>query len=173
MSRVAFAQLEADARHRVLEIGFGGGVLTRMLLRSGAAVTGIDRSEAMVRRAGRSFAPEVRSRQASFLLASAEALPPLGLFDCVVSVNTVYFWPKLEPVLLGLARLLPRGGELVLCFQTPEAVRAWPGHRHGFTAHEPAVVGEAMASAGFAVRDTVSGSDPAVGAFLSIKGQKL
>ena len=172
MSRVAFDQLEVRPGSRVLEVGFGGGVLSEMLLRAGAKLTGVDRSDAMVARADRRFSRAIAAGQANFMVGSAEDLPVERAFDAAVSVNTIYFWPDLAPVLDGFARAVRAGGQLVLCFQTPEAVRRWPGHRYGFTAHEPNEVRAAMAEAGFQPVATTEGDDARVGAFVSLKGER-
>ena len=167
MNRLAFEQLEVRPGEKVLEVGFGGGELSGWIIRAGAELTGLDRSEAMVARAQR---PHRRGR-ASFRVGSAEALPfPAGAFDKLVSVNTIYFWRDLAAVLGEFARVVRPGGTLLLCFQTPEAVRRWPGHRHGFVAHEPEAVAEAMAAAGIRLSGTVSGSAAPVGEFLCMKG---
>lgn len=172
MSRLALEQLDVRPGDRVLEVGFGGGVLTAMLLRAGADVTGIDRSDVMVRRADRRFSRHVRAGQARFLTGAAEALPVAGPFDSAVSVNTIYFWPDLEPALAGFARLVRPGGYLILSFQTPEAVRRWPGHRYGFTAHPAVDVRTAMAVAGFRAVASASGEDGPVGRFVCLKGER-
>jgi SAM-dependent methyltransferase len=69
------------------------------------------------------------------------------------------------------ARVLRPGGRLVLCFQTPEAVRAWPGHVHGFRAYGADEIEPLMAAAGFGSIRTVSGEAPEVGEFLCMSGE--
>jgi SAM-dependent methyltransferase len=62
----------------VLELGCGSGAVTRLLARRGAAVTGVDAAETMLRRA------HMRAPDAKFVRARLEALPELGMFDVVL-----------------------------------------------------------------------------------------
>ena len=173
MSEAAFERLHVRPGDRILEVGFGGGELSKRILGAGAAITGVDISEAMVARARRRFRNAGRAGQGSFITGAAEALPvAAGAFDKAVSVNAIYFWHDLAAVMAEFARVLRPGGILVLCFQTPEAVRRWPGHRHGFVAYEPEDVLGNMAAAGIGHVDTVRGSAAAVGKFLCVKGQR-
>lgn len=149
MNRLALKQARIRPGEHVLEIGFGGGGLIAMLLDSGAAtVTGVDASEAMVERARRRF----RGRGDRVLLhrASAEALP-LGdsSVDAAISVNSLYFWPDIETALAEIARVTRPGGRLVLCFELPEELRKWPGHRFGFRLLEVETIRRLMEEAGF------------------------
>jgi SAM-dependent methyltransferase len=133
----------------VLEIGFGGGGLIAMLLDSGAAtVTGADSSEAMVERARRRF--RGRGDRVRLHRTSAEALP-LGdaSMDAAISVNSLYFWPDIEAAFAELARVIRPAGRLVLCFEPPDELRKWPGHRFGFRLLEVDEVKRLMKSAGF------------------------
>jgi SAM-dependent methyltransferase len=77
--------------------------------------------------------------------------------DKAASVNALYFWPVLGPVMGELSRVLKPGGRLVLGFQTAEAVRAWPGHVHGFRAWEEAEICTALQRAGFVVVEMQAG----------------
>jgi SAM-dependent methyltransferase len=140
MNALAVEQLATRRGESVLEVGFGGGALLRRLVASGADAWGIDVSEAMVRRAG---GLNVR-------LARADALPfENGRFDKVVSVNSLYFWPEPQAALAEMARVLNPGGRLFLCFEPPEELRKWPGHRHGFRLFEVAEVRALMEQSGF------------------------
>jgi ubiquinone/menaquinone biosynthesis C-methylase UbiE len=174
MNEVAFRQLGAEPGLCVLEVGFGGGSLAVSLLQAGAEVVGVDRSEAVVARARRRFRGEIERGRARFLVGSAESLPiGAAAVDLACSVNAVYFWPELHPVLREFARVVRPGGALVLCFQTPDAVRRWPGYRFGFHAHEPDDVARAMTEAGFRLGETVYGSGAAVGGFVCMRGERL
>ncbi|HEY5722487.1 MAG TPA: class I SAM-dependent methyltransferase [Allosphingosinicella sp.] len=149
MNRLALEQAAIRPGEHVLEVGFGGGGLIAMLLEAGAGkVTGIDASDIMVERARRRF--QVQGDRVRLHRASAESFTLAdGSVDCAISVNSLYFWPDIEAALAELARVVRPGGRLIICFEPPEELRKWPGHRFGFRLLE---IGEAralMEAAGF------------------------
>lgn len=174
MNWLALQQLDVQPGERLLELGFGGGDLLLSLLKSGAQkVVGIDISDAMVARARRRFRRELKEGRLRLLTGSAEALPRRGGgFDKVVSVNTVYFWARPAAVLAELARVTRSGGRLALAFQTPESVRRWPGHVHGFHAYGADEIAALMEAAGFHPPARAFGSDQQVGDFLCLTSER-
>ncbi|HMJ93195.1 MAG TPA: methyltransferase domain-containing protein [Allosphingosinicella sp.] len=149
MNRLALERASIRPGESVLEIGFGGGGLIAMMLAAGAGtVTGVDLSEPMVARARRRF--RAQSDKVHLHRASAEALSLAdGSVDAALSVNSLYFWPDVEAALAELARVVRPGGRLVLCFEPPEELRKWPGHRFGFRLFEVEEMKGLMKSAGF------------------------
>jgi SAM-dependent methyltransferase len=122
----------------------------------------------MLARARRRFKGELR-----LLLGSGEALPlDPGSVDKAYSVNSIYFWKDLPAAAREFGRVIRPGGSLGLCFQTPEAVRSWPGHVHGFTAYEPEEVAEQLESAGFRGPRIARGSDRSVGEFVCLVSER-
>lgn len=172
MNRLALAELAPEPGDRLLEVGFGGGDLLRSLLDRGPALlTGVDVSDSMLALARRRFRGEGRLR---LLLGSAEDLPlDSGTVDKAYSVNSLYFWKDLAAASREFARAIRPGGSLALCFQTPQAVRSWPGHVHGFTAYDAEEVGARLEQAGFRNIRSARGSDPSVGEFVCLVSEKL
>jgi SAM-dependent methyltransferase len=86
----------ADRRHpRVLEIGAGGGDLTRMLAELADEVVGVDVSELAVQRAReRLDDPRVEFRVANVM---KEDMATLGPWDLVVFTETIYYLGWLYP----------------------------------------------------------------------------
>src|SRR4051812_42904351 len=96
--------------HRVLDVGCGTGADAVSLMASGVEVLGVDASVEMVRVA--------RSKGVRAEHLAAEELHKLeGTFDGAISnfgaLNCV---PTLEAVAKQLARLVKRGGYVVLCY---------------------------------------------------------
>ncbi len=137
---------------RLLDVGFGGGLLLELAHRRGARrLAGVDPADAAVAflrgRPGRLAGSELRLE-----VAAAEALPfPDASFDVVASTNTVYFWPDLARPLAELRRVLAPGGVLTLGFSSAAKLRGFDAiTRHGFHLHEDGAVAAAAAAAGFA-----------------------
>jgi ubiquinone/menaquinone biosynthesis C-methylase UbiE len=167
MNLAALEALDVQPGERILEVGFGGGDLLGRLLDAGAGeVIGADPSSAMVVRARRRHSRQSRVR---LIEASVTALPlGDGAMDKACSVNSLYFWANLDAAAWELARVIRPRGNLVLCFQTPEAVRAWPGHRHGFHAWEEEEIADAVGGAGFRHLVSKRGSDRKLGEFVCL-----
>jgi ubiquinone/menaquinone biosynthesis C-methylase UbiE len=90
---------------RILDVGCGIGSLEERF--AGYAITGLDRSKAMIRTA-RQRAP------GQFLVGDARALPiRTGAFDAVVFVATLEFVPDVESVLAEAIRVLDSDGTFV------------------------------------------------------------
>ncbi len=134
---------------RLLDVGFGGGLLLEVARRRGVrGLAGVDPSEAAVaflRR--RPVARDLRLE-----LGVVEALPfEDASFDVVASTNTVYFWPDLRRAFPELRRVLAPGGVLTLGFSGAEKLRGFGViTRHGFQFHEDRDIASAAAAAGFA-----------------------
>ncbi len=137
---------------RLLDVGFGGGLLLELAHRRGVRrLAGVDPSDAAVAflrsRPGRLSGSELRLE-----LGVAEALPfEDATFDVVASTNTVYFWPDLPRAFSELRRVLRPGGVLTVGFSGTEKLRAFgPITRHGFHFHDDRELVAAAAGAGFA-----------------------
>ena len=175
MNRLALEKLDLQQDETILEVGFGGGdLLASLLAIPVAAVGGVDRSDAMVKRAERRFRKEIAAGRLIVHVGSAERLPlPEARFDKACSVNTLYFWPDPAAVLAELARVLRPAGCVVLCFQTPEAVCNWPGHRYGFHAYGADRISGLMEAAGFHRPSKAVGRDPRLGEYVCLSSRKI
>ncbi|MBO1075497.1 class I SAM-dependent methyltransferase [Roseomonas marmotae] len=105
------AHMGADAR-RVLELAFGTGEVTRVLLGMGCEVTGLDLTEAMLlrARAKHAGAPGLRL----FLGDAEETREPDNHYDAVVSRHLV--WTLVDPAAAfrDWYRVLRPGGRVVI-----------------------------------------------------------
>jgi len=135
--------LGVEPSHRVLDVGFGGGVGLELLRSS--TLAGVDHSPDAVRMARKRF-PSARIAQ-----ASVEALPfDDAAFDRVLSVHTIYFWPDAEAGARELFRVTAPGGRVVVAFMRGEEMRKQKIHEHGFAFFEAADVAALLTGAGFA-----------------------
>jgi ubiquinone/menaquinone biosynthesis C-methylase UbiE len=121
----------------------------------------------------RRFRSEIETGRLRLLSGSAEKLPlDDGAVDKAYSVNAIYFWKDLGAVAGEFARVIRPGGKLALCFQTPQAVRQWPGHVHGLAAYEVEDVASQLEQAGFRGGSEARGSDRRVGEFVCLVSER-
>jgi SAM-dependent methyltransferase len=111
--------LEIDMSDRVLEVGFGPGVIIRRLadLAPDGFVAGIDPSPEMVAQARSRNAAAIRAGRVDIHLGSVERLPfEDGGFDKALAVNAMQVWPDAKGGLLELRRVMKAGAKLALGF---------------------------------------------------------
>jgi SAM-dependent methyltransferase len=156
--RAILEALDLQPGDRLLDVGCGGGLLLRDAADAGAAVTGLDHSEEMVRLA------RERAPGAEVTLGEAERLPFEDASFTAVSMSVVFFFFA-DPVaiLRECARALAPGGRLAI-YTTSPALRGTPaapepiaslGHFH--TDAELVAFAAAAGLVGPAVRDDDGG----------------
>lgn len=115
MNVEAIDLLGIEPGHRILDIGFGGGVTFPVLLDRGADVAGIDRSADVVAAAEVDHRRAIEAGRLDVRRGEVEGVPfEDGFFDGVLTVNTVYFWPELDAGLSEIRRVLKPGGRIVI-----------------------------------------------------------
>jgi len=121
MNAFALRLLELEASDRVLEIGFGGGLMLPWLIEEAGFTSGVDRSSSMVRQASTRFSQAIAAGIADFREGNVEALPfEPASFGKVCTVNTIYFWNSLDAGLTEIHRVLAPGGRAVIGFLPKE-----------------------------------------------------
>lgn len=149
MNERALELLELREGKRVLEVGFGGGLVLDELLARGALVTGLDRAGDMVAAARRGRQGPLGEGRLTLLRGDVHSVPaPDASYDRILTVNTVYFWPELEVALAELGRVLAPEGRMVVGIRDPSAMRKVS--RDVFTLRSPESVRDAVEVAGFA-----------------------
>ena len=149
---LVFEVMAVDPSEHVLEVGFGGGDLLVRLADavSDGRVEGVELSDAMLGRARARIRRHGLADRVRLQDGSVEALPfDAGRFDCVCSVNTIYFWPDLHRGLAELARVLRPGGRLVLGFGSDVAMRRAGYEERGFSLYPPERIEGALRATGF------------------------
>ena len=137
---------------QVADVGFGGGsglalLLTRVL--PGGQVSGVEVSRTMFTRARWLFRRPIARGSLTIELGAATALPfAAAALDAVITVNTVYFLPHLEPAFRECARVLRPGGCLVVCLGDPVEMAELPVTAYGFLLRPVAEVQSALSAAG-------------------------
>jgi ubiquinone/menaquinone biosynthesis C-methylase UbiE len=119
--------LNVQPTDRLLEIGFGPGLAishaTKKL--TSGCIYGIDISEAMVGLARRRNAQAVRQGRVKLQVGDAGNLPfAEGVFDKVLSIHSLYFWPDPARGVSEIRRVLKAGG---ICILTLMPSDLWPG----------------------------------------------
>lgn len=169
MALHAVGSLDLEPGHRVLDLGFGGGVAIALMLAHEPAcrVVGVDPSETMVARARARFARAVGDGSLALHRGTAEELPLADAsVDATLSNNTVYFWRDLERGLAELHRVLRPGGRLVLGINPPEHLTRAGFAQRGLRVLEPEALVSAVARAGFVDARSRRMPDPTEGTIL-------
>ena len=119
---------------RILDIGFGNGVvLERAMKRSDGEFYGIDISGDMVKTAAKRNRKAVQEGRLILAEGSAEAIPFEEKFDCIYTINTVYFWPDLGAGLREIKGKLADGGVFLNILYTKERLDRLKYTEYGFS----------------------------------------
>jgi SAM-dependent methyltransferase len=139
--------LELTPDSRLLDVGFGGGLSLELAAERGVRrLAGVDPSEAAVAHLSARPPAWLGAAELTIKRGVVQALPwEDAAFDAVMSINTLYFWPELEPAFCELRRVLRPGGQLALGFSSTAKLKSFGAiTRHGFTFHDR---GELLAEA--------------------------
>jgi SAM-dependent methyltransferase len=128
--------LELKPGATAADLGFGGGAgLALLLERVGPQghVVGIDISPTMVKRASGQFDREIAVGRMQLQLGSLTKLPlGDGSVQGAITVNTIYFIAELDRVFAELARVVSRGGRVVVGIGDPANMASMPMTAYGY-----------------------------------------
>lgn len=145
--------LKIQPKDHVMELGFGGGRLLRMIAKEvkQGLVVGVDFSQDMVQQATKRNQRLIQAGLIVIEHASIESLPfPDNHFDKICTANTLYFWPQPEENIKELQRVLKPGGRLVIGFHTQEQMENMPAPQtKEFTLYKESEVQQLLESTGF------------------------
>ncbi|MEM6261337.1 MAG: class I SAM-dependent methyltransferase [Bacteroidota bacterium] len=129
MTRTSITMLNLKDKSRVLELGHGNcGHLDGLLKQAkGILYTGLEVSETMYTEAHRNNRQAVSFGQAEFHLFNGTVIPFASeRFDCVMTVNTIYFWKRPIELLNEIHRVLKPTGSFVVTFSEKEFMKKLP-----------------------------------------------
>jgi ubiquinone/menaquinone biosynthesis C-methylase UbiE len=110
----------------VLEIGFGGGNFLMRLAKEFPSIkfVGAEYSNDMLNRLSSRLARASKPANIELVSGRVENLPlKSNQFDCIYTINTIYFWPSRLGGLIEISRLLTIGGKLVIGMASDSAMR--------------------------------------------------
>jgi ubiquinone/menaquinone biosynthesis C-methylase UbiE len=111
--------LEVNPNDRVLEIGFGPGVIIQCLskLASAGHVAGIDPSPEMLEQARARNAITIKNGRVDLRRGSVESLPFAdNTLDKALAINSMQVWPAAATGLRAIGRVMRPGGRIALGF---------------------------------------------------------
>ena len=111
--------LELRPNDRVLEVGFGPGVVIQRLsnLMRAGSIAGIDASPEMVEQAIARNEATIQEGRVDLQLGSVEHLPfDDGSFDKALAINSMQVWPDAVAGLREIRRVVKPGGRIALGF---------------------------------------------------------
>jgi ubiquinone/menaquinone biosynthesis C-methylase UbiE len=128
--------LEVAPDDRLLEVGFGPGVVIQRLAKVAAAghIAGIDLSGEMVEQARARNATAVQSGRVELRHGSVQSLPfDDNSFDKALAINSMQLWPNAVAALQEVHQVIKAGGSIALGF-TPYSGQPKKGLTEALTA---------------------------------------
>ena len=103
---------------RILDVGYGNGdMLKRLDEKLDATFYGIDISEDMKVLATKANARAVATEKMFLSTGDVEDMPyDDSFFDCVYTINTIYFWKDADKAMDEMVRTLKDGGRFICAF---------------------------------------------------------
>ena len=121
----AISLLDIETNDQVLEVGFGPGYAIKKMseMIATGSVSGIDLSETMLKQASALNAEAVASGRVDLRRCDIASRPyEEGVFDKVLVVNVIYFWPEAVAVLREIGRVMKPGGRLAIYFTSKDSL---------------------------------------------------
>lgn len=143
----------------ILEIGFGGGALLKMILESNRScyVHGADISPEMVDFCQKQLRKYISQNRLRTTCSSISNLPYSNeQFSKICSVNTLYFWPDIDRSLMEIVRVLKKGGRIVIALESQQSMEKHDCTKHNFKILPESEIETALTRAGFKHISTVS-----------------
>ncbi len=143
----------ADKKH-ILEIGHGNCKHLDLILSQAQKLRycGLEISELMQKEAIRNNSNAVSQKQAKFHLYDGRLLPfAENSFDCVITVNTLYFFDTPIDIFCQINKTLKKGGTFVLTFQKKEFIETLSFTKYNFSIYSTEKVRQMLLDAGLVI----------------------
>ncbi len=170
INRLTLAEMQIEAGHHVMEIGFGGAALLEQIVTCAAqgAVAGVEMSETLLKKAR--LNPSLRF--AILRAGTIESLPFADAsFDRVCTVNTIYFWSDQTQAMREVLRVLKPGGRFTIGFHTEADLRKTGVSESVFRFHDAEAVESLFSAHGFVSISRTNGRN-AGREFICISGHR-
>ena len=174
VNRTALDLLSLRPDDRLLDVGFGGGLMLREALARlpQGFVAGIEISEPMLKLARRSFNTETQSGRLEIKEGSVSSIPfPDASFTHVTAINTLHFWPDPAGGLREVRRVLRPGGRVVIVLRPKDYLERIRFTRHGFTAYDDQELRDLLGRAGLEGVHVERREDRHMGMQLAVAGR--
>lgn len=152
MTMAGFNQLGLPSCSRLLEIGHGNAAHLSQLQAQVSRLhyTGLELSALMQQEASRHNQAAIKAQQAVFLHYAGQKLPPFSaLFDGILTVNTVYFWPEPLAFAQQLKHALKPSGHVAIAYMDVAFLQSLPFVGERFQPYTSAELEQLLRDAGF------------------------
>ncbi|GKT11986.1 MAG: hypothetical protein ISEC1_P0959 [Thiomicrorhabdus sp.] len=152
LNQLIFDLLEVKPKQKLLEIGFGPGVLINQLCTHEplCKIIGLDFSPMMVKQASLLNRRHIKSYQLALIEGNSDCIPvEYDSFDSIFCANTLYFWQPPEPHINEIFRVLNSGGKFVMGFRTGDQIDEMALHPTIFARYSKECVQVLLETAGF------------------------
>lgn len=122
--------LNLEREEEILELGCGAGYAMKLLLQKTSVirVTGLDLSETVLKSAQMRNKTEISTGRANLVNGDVCSLPfENEQFTKVFSIQSIYFWEKIDEAISEIYRVLKPDGRLVITLSNGKAKEIWPG----------------------------------------------
>ena len=149
LNRFVKQTLAVQKDEQALEIGYGTGFLIKDLggILDNGCIHGIDFSETMAAVARKRNKAHIKAGRAALRLGdfdTADFAP--DSFDCVFTVNTLYFWEDPDRTLVKIHNILKPGGRLVIGFVGKGDMEKMKLDHGVFTSYTPEAVADLLSA---------------------------
>jgi SAM-dependent methyltransferase len=144
--------LDIDKKDKILEIGFGTGLLIKRMAKEmeDGTIEGVDFSKTMYNRAFEVNKEQIQKKRVTLHHLECKKLPfENNNFTKVCSINTLYFWENPEEYFQEILRVIKENGHFVLGFRDKKQMELLDADKEIFQTYEKEEIIEMLSRSGF------------------------